>query len=104
MAKFAAGGKPLAKKDLGLLAMGYGTVYVATVAMGANDMQTIKALVEAEKFKAEFHRDQSQMPVEHKVAADAVHAIELAESAIKELRAEVSGPSGIDDLIRQHLK
>jgi pyruvate-ferredoxin/flavodoxin oxidoreductase len=50
VAKFAAGGKPLAKKDLGLLAMAYGTVYVANVAMGANDMQTIKAIVEAEAY------------------------------------------------------
>ncbi|MBP1648948.1 MAG: nifJ [Bacteroidetes bacterium] len=50
VAKFAAGGKPVAKKDLGLLAMVYGNVYVANVAMGANDMQTIKAFVEAEAY------------------------------------------------------
>jgi pyruvate-ferredoxin/flavodoxin oxidoreductase len=50
VAKFAAGGKPLAKKDLGLIAMTYGNVYVATVAMGANDMQTIRAFLEAEAF------------------------------------------------------
>jgi pyruvate-ferredoxin/flavodoxin oxidoreductase len=50
VAKFAAGGKPVAKKDLGLLAMGYGNVYVAMVAMGASDMQTIKAFVEAEAY------------------------------------------------------
>lgn len=50
VAKFAAGGKPRAKKDLGLLAMTYGNVYVATVAMGANDMQTIKAFLEAEAY------------------------------------------------------
>ncbi|MBI3176556.1 MAG: pyruvate:ferredoxin (flavodoxin) oxidoreductase, partial [Chloroflexi bacterium] len=41
VAKFAAGGKQMAKKDLGLLAMAYGNVYVARVAMGANDAQTI---------------------------------------------------------------
>ena len=40
VAKFAAGGKPTGKKDLGLMAMTYGNVYVAQVAMGANDMQT----------------------------------------------------------------
>ena len=40
VAKFAAGGKPHAKKDLGLIAMTYGNVYVARVAMGANDAQT----------------------------------------------------------------
>jgi len=50
VAKFAAGGKPLAKKDLGKMAMAYGTVYVAAVAMGANDMQTIKAFMEAEAY------------------------------------------------------
>ncbi|HEX7572206.1 MAG TPA: pyruvate:ferredoxin (flavodoxin) oxidoreductase, partial [Bacteroidota bacterium] len=50
VAKFAAGGKPLAKKDLGLIAMQYGTVYVAGVAMGANDTQTIRAFMEAEAY------------------------------------------------------
>jgi pyruvate-ferredoxin/flavodoxin oxidoreductase len=50
VAKFAAGGKPLAKKDLGLMAMAYGTVYVAVVAMGHNDMQTIRAFLEAEAY------------------------------------------------------
>src|SRR5687767_656597 len=48
VAKFAAGGKPTAKKDLGLTAMRYGNVYVAQVAMGANDTHTIKAFIEAE--------------------------------------------------------
>jgi pyruvate-ferredoxin/flavodoxin oxidoreductase len=50
VAKFAAGGKPQNKKDLALLAMSYGTVYVATVAMGANDAQTVRAFVEAEAY------------------------------------------------------
>jgi pyruvate-ferredoxin/flavodoxin oxidoreductase len=48
VAKFAAGGKPTAKKDLGITAMRYGDVYVAQVAMGANDTQTVKAFIEAE--------------------------------------------------------
>ncbi|HZD37752.1 MAG TPA: pyruvate:ferredoxin (flavodoxin) oxidoreductase [Actinomycetes bacterium] len=48
VAKFAARGKQTGKKDLGLLAMSYGNVYVAHVAMGASDMQTVKALLEAE--------------------------------------------------------
>ena len=48
VAKFATGGKPTAKKDLGLVAMSYGNVYVAQIAMGANDLQTVKALTEAE--------------------------------------------------------
>jgi len=50
VAKFAAGGKPVAKKDLGLHAITYGSVYVASVAMGANDLQTVKAFLEAESF------------------------------------------------------
>ncbi len=50
VAKFAAGGKPLGKKDLGLHAINYGNVYVATVAMGANDAQTVKAFLEAESY------------------------------------------------------
>ena len=48
VAKFAAGGKATPKKDLGLMAAGYGNVYVAQVAMGANDTQTVKAFLEAE--------------------------------------------------------
>ena len=51
IAKFAASGKPSAKKDLGLIAMAYGNVYVAQVAMGANPLQTIRALLEAESFR-----------------------------------------------------
>ena len=50
IAKFAAGGKPLAKKDLGMMAMTYGTVYVASVAMGANRIQTVRAFNEAEQY------------------------------------------------------
>jgi pyruvate-ferredoxin/flavodoxin oxidoreductase len=50
VAKFSSGGKPTPKKDLGLLAMSYGTCYVACVAMGANESQTIKAIQEAESF------------------------------------------------------
>ncbi len=46
-AKFAASGKPLAKKDLGMMAMAYGNVYVAKVAMGANPNQVVKAFAEA---------------------------------------------------------
>jgi pyruvate-ferredoxin/flavodoxin oxidoreductase len=48
VAKFATSGKPAPKKDLGLFAMQYGTAYVAQVALGANEMQTIKAFREAE--------------------------------------------------------
>jgi pyruvate-ferredoxin/flavodoxin oxidoreductase len=48
VAKFATGGKPTAKKDLGITAMRYGDVYIAQVAMGANDTHTIKVFLEAE--------------------------------------------------------
>ena len=50
VAKFAAGGKPRPKKDLGMMAMSYGNIYVAQIAMGANDRQTVKAFLEAEAY------------------------------------------------------
>ncbi|MDH3309055.1 MAG: thiamine pyrophosphate-dependent enzyme, partial [Acidimicrobiia bacterium] len=48
VAKFAAGGKATGKKDLGMIAQGYGNVYVAQIAMGANMNQVVKAFAEAE--------------------------------------------------------
>lgn len=51
VAKFAAAGKPSAKKDLALLAMTYGNVYVARVAMGANDAHTLRVFREAEAYR-----------------------------------------------------
>ena len=50
VAKFAAGGKPTGKKDLALIAMSYGSVYVAKIAMGAGDMHSVKAIMEAEAY------------------------------------------------------
>jgi pyruvate-ferredoxin/flavodoxin oxidoreductase len=50
VAKFAAAGKPAPKKDMGLLAMTYGNIYVAKVALGANPAQVVKAFVEAEAY------------------------------------------------------
>ena len=50
VALFAAGGKSLAKKDLGAIAMTYGSIYVAQVAMGYSDSQTVRAFVEAESY------------------------------------------------------
>jgi pyruvate-ferredoxin/flavodoxin oxidoreductase len=50
VAKYATGGKPAPKKDLGLMAMTYGNVYVASVALGAKDEHTLKAFLEAEAF------------------------------------------------------
>ncbi len=51
VAKFAANGKGLPKKDLGMIAMAYGYVYVAHIAMGANDQQTLRAFLEADAYE-----------------------------------------------------
>lgn len=50
VAKFAAAGKPVGKKDLGMMAMCYGSVYVARISLGANPRQAIKAFLEAEAY------------------------------------------------------
>ncbi|MBI5200036.1 MAG: pyruvate:ferredoxin (flavodoxin) oxidoreductase, partial [Elusimicrobia bacterium] len=50
VAKFSVGGNPAAKKDLGLIAMSYRNIYVASVAMGARDEHTLKAFLEAEAY------------------------------------------------------
>jgi pyruvate-ferredoxin/flavodoxin oxidoreductase len=50
VAKFAAAGKPLPRKDLGMMAISYGNVYVAEIAMGSNDRQTLHAIQEAESY------------------------------------------------------
>ncbi len=50
VAKFAAGGKQVSKKDLGMIAMTYGSIYVAQIAMGSSDVQTVRAFLEAESF------------------------------------------------------
>ncbi|MDE6576415.1 MAG: pyruvate:ferredoxin (flavodoxin) oxidoreductase [Opitutales bacterium] len=50
VAKFAAEGKSLPKKDIGRLAMSYGNIYVAQVALGANDNQTVRAMLEADAY------------------------------------------------------
>ena len=60
VAKFAAGGKPAGKKDLAMMAMTYGNVYVAQVAMGANDTQTVKAFLEAEAYDGPSHHHRLQ--------------------------------------------
>jgi pyruvate-ferredoxin/flavodoxin oxidoreductase len=51
VAKFASGGKTVNKKDLGMIAVDYGSVYVAQVAIGANPLQTLKAFQEAESYR-----------------------------------------------------
>jgi pyruvate-ferredoxin/flavodoxin oxidoreductase len=50
VAKFAAAGRPLPKKDRGMMLMSYGNVYVTQVAMGASHAQTVKAFIEAERY------------------------------------------------------
>ena len=50
IAKYAASGKKIGKKDLGRMMMSYGYIYVASISMGANKNQTMKALLEAEKY------------------------------------------------------
>jgi pyruvate-ferredoxin/flavodoxin oxidoreductase len=50
VAKFSAGGKPTNKKDMALMAMAYGNVYVAQVAFGAKDVQTLRTFLEAESY------------------------------------------------------
>jgi len=50
IAKFAASGKPISKKDLGLMLMSYGYIYVAKIALGADQVQTMKAFIEAESY------------------------------------------------------
>jgi pyruvate-ferredoxin/flavodoxin oxidoreductase len=50
VAKFAAAGKPVPKKDLGMIAMSYGTIYVAQISMGASDVQAVRAFIEAESY------------------------------------------------------
>jgi pyruvate-ferredoxin/flavodoxin oxidoreductase len=50
VAKFAAGGKTMPKKDMGLIAMSYGNIYIAKIAFGANPNQAVKAFVEAESY------------------------------------------------------
>jgi pyruvate-ferredoxin/flavodoxin oxidoreductase len=51
VAKFAAGGKSNPKKDMGLLAVSYGNIYVAQIAFGANDVHTVKAMLEADSYE-----------------------------------------------------
>jgi pyruvate-ferredoxin/flavodoxin oxidoreductase len=50
VAKFSSGGKPIVKKDLGMIAMAYEQVYVASVAFGAKDVHTLKTFFEAESY------------------------------------------------------
>jgi pyruvate-ferredoxin/flavodoxin oxidoreductase len=83
VAKFAAAGKGLHKKDLGLEAMAYGDVYVAQVALGANETQTVKALAEAES-----HRGPSLVIAYSTCIA---HGFDMSESMIHQKLAVTTG-------------
>ncbi len=83
VAKFAAGGKPRPKKDLGLMAMAYGNVYVAEVAMGANDTHTLRAFLEAEAYEG----PSLIIAYSHCIA----HGIDMAKGMEQQKRAVESG-------------
>ena len=83
VAKFASGGKPSAKKDLGITAIRYGNVYIAQVAMGANDTHTIKAFLEAEA-----HRGPSLIIAYSQCIA---HGIDMAKGMHQQKLAVDSG-------------
>jgi pyruvate-ferredoxin/flavodoxin oxidoreductase len=68
VAKFAASGKGLRKKDLGMIAMTYGNVYVAQIAMGSKDNQTLRAFLEAESYDGPSLIIAYSHCIEHKIA------------------------------------
>jgi len=81
VAKFAAGGKPNAKKDLAMMAMTYGNVYVARVAMGANDAQTVRAFREAEAYNGPSLIIAYSHCIGH--GYDLVHGVEQQKAAVQ---------------------
>jgi pyruvate-ferredoxin/flavodoxin oxidoreductase len=82
-AKFAVAGKETPKKDLGMMAMGYGHVYVARIAFGAKDVQTVTALQEAES----YHGPSLVIAYSHCIA----HGYDMALGAEQQKRAVDSG-------------
>ena len=83
IARFAAGGKRTGKKDLALLAMTYGHVYVAHVAFGANDAQTVRAFLEAEAYPG----PSLIIGYAHCIA----HGIEIKDGLAQQAKAVASG-------------
>ncbi|MEI8175988.1 MAG: pyruvate:ferredoxin (flavodoxin) oxidoreductase [Candidatus Omnitrophota bacterium] len=83
VAKFATSGKKTGKKDLGLISMSYGYIYVASVSLGANQMQTIKALLEAEAY------DGPAIVIAY--APCIAHGIDMSTTYEKEKNAVLSG-------------
>ncbi len=80
VAKFAAGGKSTAKKDLAMLATTYGSVYVARVAMGAGDMHTVKAFLEGEAYDGPSLIIAYSHCIAH--GYDMVHGLEQQKNAV----------------------
>ncbi|MBW2029297.1 MAG: pyruvate:ferredoxin (flavodoxin) oxidoreductase [Deltaproteobacteria bacterium] len=83
VAKFAASGKLTRKKDLGLMAVTYGYVYVASVAMGANKNQFLKAIIEAESYKG------PSLIISYAPCIN--HGINMSKSQVEEKRAVETG-------------
>jgi pyruvate-ferredoxin/flavodoxin oxidoreductase len=81
VAKFAAAGKRTAKKDLAMMAMTYGTVYVAHVALGANDTHTLKAFLEAEAYPGPSLIIAYSHCIAH--GYDLVHGLEQQKAAVQ---------------------
>ncbi len=81
VAKFAASGKHAAKKDLAMMAMSYGTVYIAHVALGANDTHTLKAFLEAEAFPGPSLIIAYGACIAH--GYDLVHALDQQKAAVQ---------------------
>lgn len=82
VAKFAAAGKETRKKDLGLMAVTYGYVYVAQIAMGANMNQTLKAIREAEKYKGPSLVIAYSPCINHGIRAGTEHMIKQSKNAV----------------------
>src|SRR4029434_4494470 len=97
VAKFAASGKPIAKKDLGAIARSYGNVYVAQISMGANDLQATKALLEADAWPG------PSLVIAYSTCI--AHGIDMSKSMTHQKDAVRSGywplyrfrPSAVDD-------
>ncbi len=80
VAKFAMGGKPVAKKDLALEAIAHGSVYVARVAMGSSDTHTVKAFLEAEAYPGPSILVAYSHCIAH--GYDMVHGMEQQKNAV----------------------
>jgi pyruvate-ferredoxin/flavodoxin oxidoreductase len=83
VAKFAAAGKPIGRKDLGMIAAAYGNVYVAQIALGADNAQTVKAFAEAEAW------DGPSLIIAYSTCIE--HGIDMATSMTHQREATQSG-------------